>query len=143
MEGIERIKVLAADIKNKPLLKIVDYLLTRKDMNEKYLNEEKSLKQMVEFIRNNAKKQAMDGVALIEDETVYGWAIHYWDESNEDLKLTTFKTKTPKEELTEEVEETDTIEEKATTKIEKAKSNKKSTKKKWISEGQLSIFDVM
>lgn len=131
MEGIERIKVLAADIKNKPLLKIIDYLLTRTDMNEKYLNEEKSLKQMVEFIRNSAKKQAQDGVAMIEDATVYNWAIHYWDESNEDLKL-----KTSNKKLTEKVEE------QPIAKIEKTIIKKKN-KKDWVPEGQLSLFDVM
>ena len=47
MEGIERIKILASEVKDTALLKIVDYLLSRKDMNDKYLNEEKSLKQMV------------------------------------------------------------------------------------------------
>lgn len=143
MDGIERIKALAADIKNKPLLKVVDYLLSRTDMNDKYLNEEKSLKQMVTFIRDNAKKQAQDGVAMIEDSTVYNWAIHYWDESNEDLKIKTNKLRPVKEELTEEVEETDTTEEKATTKLEKLEQKKKSAKKDWISEGQLSLFDVM
>ena len=35
MEGIERIKVLASEIKDKPLLKIIEYLLTRTDMNDK------------------------------------------------------------------------------------------------------------
>lgn len=143
MDGIERIKALAADIKNKPLLKVVNYLLSRTDMNDKYLNEEKSLKQMVTFIRDNAKKQAQDGVAMIEDSTVYNWAIHYWDESNEDLKIKTNKLRSVKEELTEKIEEPNTIEEKATTKLEKVEQKKKSAKKEWISEGQLSLFDVM
>lgn len=87
MQGIERIKQLAKDIKNKPLLKVIEYLISREDMNEKYLNEEKTLKQMVDFIRSEAKKQAENGVAMIEDEVVYSWAIHYFDESNADLNL--------------------------------------------------------
>lgn len=87
MLGLERIKTLAAEIKDNPLLKIIEYLLTRTDMNDKYLNEEKSLKQMVEFIKEEAHKKAVNGVAMIEDEVVYGWAIHYFDESNEQLGL--------------------------------------------------------
>lgn len=129
MEGIERIKVLASEIKNKATLNVIDYLVSREDMNEKYLNEEKSLKQMVEFIRNNAKKQAQDGIAIIEDSTVYGWAIHYWDESNEDLKL-----KASNKKLIEEVEEQPIV------------NNEKTipkNKKGWVPEGQLSLFDVM
>lgn len=88
MDGIERIKKLAEGQKDKPLLKVVEYLLSRTDMNEKYLNEEKNLKGMIIFIRMEAKKQAVNGVAMIEDEVVYGWAIHYFDESNKDLGLT-------------------------------------------------------
>lgn len=121
MKGIERIKILASEIKDKPLLKIIEYLLTREDMNEKYLNEEKSLKQMVEFIKNNAKKQAQNGIAMIEDETVYSWAIHYFDETNKDLELSSDKQDTKKEEI-----------KKPTVKKEN----------KWIAEGQLSLFDV-
>lgn len=87
MDGIERIKVLASDITDKPLLKIVEYLLTRSDMNEKYLSEEKSLSQMVQFIKSEAQKQAVNGLAMIEDDEVFGWAIHYFDETNENLGL--------------------------------------------------------
>ena len=122
MEGIERIKVLASEIKDKPLLKIIEYLLTRTDMNDKYLNEEKTLKQMVEFIKNNAEKQAQNGIAMIEDETVYSWAIHYFDETNKDLELSNEnKQDTVKEEI------------------------KKPIKKenKWVAEGQLSLFECM
>ena len=122
MKGIERIKVLASEIKDKPLLKIIEYLLTRTDMNDKYLNEEKTLKQMVEFIKNNAKKNAQNGIAMIEDEIVYSWAIHYFDETNKDLELSNEnKQDTVKKEI------------------------KKPIKKenKWVAEGQLSLFECM
>lgn len=130
MEGIERIKVLASDIKDKPLLKIIEYLLTRTDMNDKYLNEEKTLKQMVEFIKNNAKKNAQNGIAMIEDEIVYSWAIHYFDETNEQLGINLNSKKITKNE-TDEKEET-------ATKIE----SQKKQKKEWVAEGQLSLFDL-
>lgn len=123
MNGIERIKVLSSEIKDKPLLKIVDYLLTREDMNDKYLNEEKSLKQMIDYIKSEAKKQAENGVAMLEDEEVYGLAIHYFDESNDKLNLD--KKEISKAEIT---------------KIEKTKANRKT--KNWIPEGQLSLFDL-
>ena len=118
--GLERIKKLSAEVKDKAVLKIINYLLSRKDMNEKYLNEEKSLTQMIEFIKSKAKEKATNGIAMIEDDEVYSWAIHYFDESNKDLKIS--KTK-------EDVE---------------VKEEKKSTVKKnknWIPEGQLSLFD--
>lgn len=118
--GLERIKKLSAKVKDKAVLKIIDYLLSRKDMNEKYLNEEKTLTQMIEFIKAKAKEKATNGVAMIEDDEVYSWAIHYFDESNKDLKIS--KTKSDVE----------------------VKEEKKSTVKKnknWIPEGQLSLFD--
>lgn len=118
--GLERIKVLSEKVKDKAVLKIIDYLLLRKDMNEKYLNEEKTLTQMIEFIKSKAKEKATNGVAMIEDDEVYSWAIHYFDESNKNLKISKIK---------EDVE---------------VKEEKKSTVKKnknWIPEGQLSLFD--
>lgn len=118
--GLKRIKKLSAEVKDKAVLKIINYLLSRKDMNEKYLNEEKTLTQMIEFIKAKAKEKATNGVAMIEDDEVYSWAIHYFDESNKDLKIS--KTKSDVE----------------------VKEEKKSTVKKnknWIPEGQLSLFD--
>lgn len=128
MEGIERIKVLASEIKDKPLLKIVKYLLTRTDMNDKYLNEEKTLKQMVEFIKGEAEKQATNGMAMIEDAVVYGWAIHYFDETNEQLGIDSNSKKVIKSD----------IEEETVNKIEIPKKQKKE----WVAEGQLSLFDL-
>lgn len=133
MNGIERIRVLSSEIKDNALLKIIEYLLSREDMNEKYLNEDKSLKQMVDFIKTLAQKEAKNGMAMIEDEVVYGWAIHYWDESNESLKLE--KAKIEKETEKEEPE-----------KIVKKPTKKKSsidTTEKWKAEGQLTLFDLM
>lgn len=124
MNGLERIKVLSKEIKDKPLLKIVDYLLQRTDMDEKYLNEEKSLKQMISFIKNMARKEEKDGCAMIEDEVVYGWAIHYWDEPNDKLELTDSKSKDEKPKPIK-------------------KEEPKAKEKNWEPEGQLSLFDVM
>ncbi len=127
MEGIERIKALAAEIKDKALLKIIEYLTSREDMNDKYLNEEKSLKQMTEFIKGQAQKQSHDGMAMVEDEVVYGWAIHYFDETNDKLELSTKTTN-----------ETNTR--------NKSNEENKTTKKnidksqKWVAEGQLTLF---
>lgn len=137
-KGLERIKVLASEIKDKPLLKIIEYLLSREDMDEKYLNEEKSLSQMVSFIRSEAQKESKAGMAWIEDEVVYGWAIHYFDESNEKLGLNNKK-------VTENQKNSDNDEESEenNTEIVKIEPQKQKNKtKKWVSEGQLSLFDL-
>ncbi len=133
MEGIERIKALASEIKDEALLEIVKYLLSREDMNEKYLNEEKSLKQMITFIRSEAKKVAKDGMAMIKDDVVFGWAIHYFDEANEQLGLI------KKEEFKENTQE-------QTPKLSKeVQAQIKSVKKEIKPEGalQLNIFDIL
>lgn len=121
MDGIERIKLLSSEVTNKPLLKVVNYLITRNDMNEKYLNEEKSLKQMVNYIKNEVRKTATDGWNCLDDEDVYNLAIHYWDETNESLKIKAVK-EPKKEEIVEE------------------QTPKKKQSKQWVAEGQLTLF---
>ena len=124
MEGIERIKILAAEIKDEALLEIVNYLISRTDMNEKYLNEKKTLKQMVSYIKGEAKKKAKDNMAMVKDDVVFGWAIHYWDEIDNNLD-------------TEEDTDSEIVE---TVKIIKP-IVKKATKA--VPEGQLTLFDMM
>lgn len=87
MTGCERLKTMIEGPFQKPLFKIYMYLKSRPDMDDKYLNPEKSMKQMYEYIKSQVKKQAVNGVAMIEDSVVYGLAIHYFDESNEDLGI--------------------------------------------------------
>lgn len=140
MDGIERIKVLSSEVTNKPVLKIVNYLLSREDMNDKYLNEEKSLGQMISFIKSEAQKSAEDGCAMLEDEEVYSLAIHYWDESNETLGLNKKESKNNKaRKITEEVKEESEDEIFYLTK-EKVGTFANGKKKEWVPEGQLTLF---
>lgn len=87
MEGIERIKQFLNDEKDNNIKKVAEYLINREDMNEKYLNEEKNLTDMWEFIKEEARKKAVNGCAALEDEEVYNLAIHYFDETNEALGI--------------------------------------------------------
>ena len=121
MDGIERIKVLSSEVKDEALLAIIDYLVSRKDMNDKYLNEEKSLQQMIDFIMSEAKKKAKDNRAIVKDEVVFGWAIHYWDEPNDKLEINKVAIEEPKKPTTQ-------------TKIRD---------KNWQPEGQLTLFDLI
>lgn len=104
MTGVERLKSMIEEGPlKKPLFKIYMYLKTRTDMDEKYLNPEKSMTQMYEYIKEQVRKQAVNGVAMIEDVVVYGLAIHYFDESNEDLGLNQKKEKIKKVEPIKEI----------------------------------------
>lgn len=136
MLGIERIKVLGSEVKDKALLKVIEYLVSREDMNEKYLNEEKSLKQMVEYIKSEAKKQAVNGMAMIEDEEVYGWAIHYFDETNEKLGLKV-ETKNIVKPLEKSIKEAEKMEK---GEVSKEEITLRVAKDKNVPEGQLTLF---
>ena len=100
MEGIERLRVMAMNGGNlqKQYFKIFMHLKNRTDMDEKFLNPEKTMAQMYEYIKEQVKKQAVNGVAMIEDAVVYGMAVHYFDESNEDLGIN--KKEEKKQEIT-------------------------------------------
>lgn len=42
----------------------------------------KSIKGCCDYIKKKAKEAAKDNVAMIHDEVVYSWAVHYFDEDN-------------------------------------------------------------
>jgi hypothetical protein len=42
----------------------------------------KTIKKCCEYIKAQARKSATNNVAMIQDEVVYGWAVHYYDEDN-------------------------------------------------------------
>lgn len=68
------------NVNDKNLKLICDYLLGREDMQEKLNNPNKSIDKMFSYIRNQAKKKAVNGCAVISDTEVFGWAVHYYDE---------------------------------------------------------------
>lgn len=87
MEGIQRLSKMVEGQKDKYLNIIVNHLKLHTELNEAFLNEEKNLKDMAEHIRNKAKKQSSNGVAVIEDETVFKWAREYFIKSNNELGI--------------------------------------------------------
>lgn len=94
MEGIDRIKKLSQETNDQNVKRVAEYLVNREDLNERFLNQEKSLTSMWDFIKKEAQKKAENGCAAIPDEEVYSLAVHYWDESNKDLGIKNKKSKT-------------------------------------------------
>ena len=41
----------------------------------------KSIEKCMNYIREQARKKAVGGCAMIEDVVVFGWAVHYYDEA--------------------------------------------------------------
>lgn len=89
MTGTERLDNLIEGQLDKPLIKLVNYLKNLDSIDENiYLNKEKDLRGMCDYLKSKAKEFAVDGMAIIEDEKVYEWALHYWQVSNEELGIT-------------------------------------------------------
>ena len=132
---------------------IANYLLNRIETDEclkvKLEETNKTLKGCVEYVKKEAKKQVEDNVAIIEDQQVYEWAVHYFLEDSLDCE--------PKEKPSKKKNKNDNKEEEETEKVEtlfgeeevvkeKKKSIPKETKtKKDIKKklfDQISLFDL-
>lgn len=104
MDGIERLSKMVEGQKDKYLKIIVEHLITKTELNQAFLNEEKNLKDMAKFIKDNARKQANNGVAVIEDAVVFKWAEAYFVKSNEELNFNKTDNKKIKENKKEDDE---------------------------------------
>lgn len=87
MNGIERLSNMLEGQKDKYLNVIVNNLMLQTEMDEAFLNEEKNLKDMATYIKDLARKQATNNVAVIEDEIVFQWAKDYFIKSNKELGI--------------------------------------------------------
>ena len=74
---------------------ILDYLNANASemLVNKINNGKKTLKQCWTYIVSEAKKLAQNNCACVEDATVFGWAIHFFEEDSIDGKK--FDTKAP------------------------------------------------
>nr|DAS70989.1 MAG TPA: PcfK-like protein [Caudoviricetes sp.] len=52
---------------------------------ESYKKPGKSIKECCDYIAGQARKLREGSVAVVDDATVYGWAVHYYDE--DDIKV--------------------------------------------------------
>lgn len=93
MEGIKRLAEMLEGQKDKYLIIIVNHLMLQTEMNEAFLNEEKNLKDMATYIKDLARKQATNNVAVIEDAVVFQWAKDYFNKSNEELGIKKIEAK--------------------------------------------------
>ena len=132
---------------------IANYLLNRIETDEclkaKLEETTKTLKGCVEYVKKEANKQAEDNVAIIEDQQVYEWVVHYFLEDSLDCEPKAKPSKKKNKNDDEEEEETEKVEtlfgEEEVVK-EKKKSIPKETKtKKDIKKklfDQISLFDL-
>lgn len=52
---------------------------------QSYAKEGKNIDDCCTYITSRAKKEATNGCAVISDDEVFGWAVHYYDE--DDIKV--------------------------------------------------------
>lgn len=104
MDGINRLAKLLEGQKDKYLNIIVNYLMLQTEMNEAFLNKEKNLKDMATYIRDLAKKQATNNVAVIEDSVVFQWAKNYFLKTNEELGIKKVKLEKAKQSDTKKIQ---------------------------------------
>lgn len=87
-EGIKRLNEMLQGQLDQGLIKVVEYLRELPDIDTNlFLNEEKNLKGMCDYVKSKAKEFAVNNVAVIEDETVYQWSRDYFEKSNEELGI--------------------------------------------------------
>ena len=128
---------------------IANYLLGRIETDEclrtKIEETNKTLKGCVDYVKSEAKKQAEDGVAMIEDNQVYDWCVHYFLEDNLDFEPKAKENKEDnKEKIEEETEKVDTLfgEEEVAKEKKKTKDSKPKKNVKEDFAKQLSLFDL-
>lgn len=93
--------MLKLEAKNPNEEIILNYLNQNasESLAEKINNGKKTLTQCWNYIVAEAKKQAVNNCACIDDSTVFGWAIHFFEEDSikaEEQKPTPVKTVAPK-----------------------------------------------
>lgn len=128
MEGLERLEAQVLEMNDCNVTAIFNYLKTRKDLYEKFNNEEKSIEQMYKFICDKARHIAKNNVAMVADKVVYIWAMTYFNKSNKELGIQEKRVMppTPAEVLKKEAEK----------KAKKEEQEKKVEEK----DNQISMF---
>ena len=152
---------------------IIDYLLKRCDEDpgfaEDVLRDGKTWNGCFSYIRNEARKKAVNGCAAVEDSTVYEWAEDYYrSDVKEAVKTSTRKTnsttkktipkvdsstemskreeKCSENEKNAQISNTNAPEKEKTVKKDAAKKQRKkenSSTKSSGPVGQMSIFDLI
>ena len=110
---------------------------------ETYKKANKSIKECCKYIYSQARKLAKGGSEVgVDDATVYGWAVHYYDEDNikvEDVKervevVAPVKVQEPV--VQEPVKEEKSVKQKL------ARKKTKQERQKIFESRQLSLFDM-
>ena len=105
----------------------------------------KTMAECANYIISQAKKKAMNGCAVIEDATVFGWAIHFFEEDS--IKGSDYKKASAGSRVTTSAPVKTEKADAAQPVIKKPEPKREVKEKKTAPEaqlpGQMSIFDLM
>lgn len=115
---------------------------------ETYKKANKSIEECIKYIYSQAKKLAKGGNAVgVDDATVYGWAVHYYDEDN--IKVKDVKERvevvapaTVQEPVVQEPVVQEPVKEEKPVKQKSARKKTKKELQKIFDSRQLSLFDM-
>lgn len=121
------------------LKRIADYLTLRamddSALDEKIAKSGKTIGDCFSYIKDKARSLAESGFYCAEDDEVFGWATHYYDELGDPKDIKVRATYKPIQKPVEQAEE------KAYAVVQ-AKSSRKAAKKKVDDhENEISLFD--
>lgn len=133
MNGFDRLREQVKDQEDVALRQVVDYLLSRDDMEQKYLKEEKTLEGMCRFIKSKGQAHAKNGWNFITNEVVFAWAIMYFSLPDSFLKIA---STTPQNKTTSKTQDKEITEKNNVVSLEKAKQALEEKKK----VEQLTLF---
>ena len=106
-----------------------------KDLAEAIKNPKKTIDGVINYIKQQARKQAQNGVAVIPDDTVFNWCVHYILE--DELNCEEKKSAEPEEDEEDEHEEVPAAKEKAKPESKKTKSIEEQMQDFYAEEGGL------
>lgn len=126
---------LKADGKNQEIL--LDYLEKNasEPLAEKINIGVKTLAGCWTYIRGEARKRAMNGVAVIEDTEVFGWAVHYFEEDD-------IKENQPAQPNSEQLRKMAVDEEQRTKEIERRNAERREAEERRKSEEAKKIAEA-
>jgi hypothetical protein len=110
---------------------------------ETYRKANKSIEECIKYIYSQARKLAKGGNAVgVDDATVYGWAVHYYDE--DDIKLDKVKERVEvvAPAAVQEPVVQEPIKEEKSVKQKPARKKTKKELQKIFDSRQLSLFDM-
>lgn len=93
MNGFDRLRSMVKDQEDEALKQTINYLLSRSDLEQRFLNEDKNLEEMCKFIRNKGTQHCRNGWNYVTNELVYSWAVMYFSLPNSFLKIKSTPTK--------------------------------------------------